>query len=332
MRHGLTVICLMFGWILQGVAQDSAPKPPTPDKGRERVTGRATPFSAQTRVVTLPVRVQDKKGNSVVGLGRGAFRLLEDGVERPILFLEPDRTPVSVAILVEFSRATEFVHQDVRDAVATLASILRPDDYCALVGFGNNPRILMDFSRDRDELLHETARVRFTAQTGVELKAGLQFVLDRMKGVEGKKAVVLLATGLDSSPGGVEGLATRLGQEGLAVYCVAVGRNTLLAMDSWLSEGDHYRLFQAEHTLRRLAEASGGASFFPAAPTAFPGAFRQVARLMQTQYMLAFEPSPDARPGKKHKLSLEVQYDLDRDGKAEALPVFAPKEYCLPER
>jgi Ca-activated chloride channel family protein len=310
-----------------GAAQETPPA----QKGKDRIPIIPQVAAITSEVVTnrVHVQVRDKSGNLVVGLQKGNFQLFEDKKPQEITFFESDQAPVTVAVLVEFSRGTNEIMQDVRDGVYLLAHELGPEDYCALVSFSNHPDIVVDFTRDKEQILKSVARMYATFASGVELLESVRFLVRRMKDIPGKKGIVLLATGLTEPGGNFNGLLKELQSDGVPVFAVSVGQYARSVMDPYLSESAHARNFQADHRLRALAENSGGEVFYPRFPAEFRKTFQLVRQYLKTQYLLAYSPPDPADHIRKRTLTITAKADINGDGKPDKLETVHVREYVL---
>lgn len=320
--------------ILMQPAALAEPVPQTGRKGKEtqgQVNGGVAVTAAAT-AVRFNCQVRDAKGNLVTGLTAGNFRVLEDGQSQDILLFEPDTSPVSVALMVEFSRSTEAVLADIREGATDLLRGLRPDDYCALVVFNNRPRIYEDFTLDKDRVKEQVNALSATVFSGIELLTSLDFLVDRMETIPGKKGIVLLATGLTETGGNQKKLLQRLQNAAVPIYAVSIGQYARNALDPYLSESDHARFFQADHRLRLLAESSGGDVFYPRFATQFPGVLRTVLQDLHHQYLLAYAPPDPSDLRRKRRLNMEAVADINGDGIPEKLVVIHVMEYTLAAR
>lgn len=304
---------------------------PPPKKGKDDAPPVKPSSSVTTRsvLVSYDVNVSDRKGGLVTGLKKEHFKLTENGVEQELSVFEPNDAPVSVVLLVEYSRSTYSILEDVRAMASFLVQSLRPDDHVALVTFGSFPQIEQDFTLDHNLAEYKIARLQFTTFPGVDLFRGLDFVLDRMAEVEGKRAVVLLATGLTASPAGLDRFTRRAQLAGTPIFAVSMGRHQVNAQDPNLSESAHAMIFQADYRLRRVAEMTNGSVYYPPTITAFPGAVKDILLRLRHRYLVAYAPPDPEDVKRKRKVTLEAFYDVDRDGEPDKLKVAVPREYTL---
>src|SRR5205807_5287341 len=61
-------------------------------------------ISIEVPMVTVDVVVTDKSGNFITGLKKDNFRILEDGVPQTITNFSPTDAPITMVMLMEFSK------------------------------------------------------------------------------------------------------------------------------------------------------------------------------------------------------------------------------------
>jgi VWFA-related protein len=133
--------------------------------------------------------------------------------------------------------------------------------------------------------------------------------LDRMREVKGRKAILVLASGIDTfSRINLNDVLNRLRENDTTIFCVGVAEPFFTR---YVSPSDLTYL-QAQNQLRTFARMSGGRAWFPRFDGEIPGIMSDVAASLRNQYSLAYTPTSTAADGKYHKIKVEL---VDRDGK-----------------
>ena len=208
---------------------------------------------------------------------------------------------------------------------------LRPDDWCALVEFSNRPRIVCDFTKNKNLVLNKVTSMQFASFSGVETLKTINFVLDRMIGLPGKKAIVLVGTGLSEDAAMLGRLSKKLKAAGVPIYTVSVGFHVRNRFNAILSSQLNMRLLQADSRMRTLASSSGGVSFFPQSDMEVVKDFKIISLYLRSQYLLSYSPPEPEKIKKKRKIKIETFADIDHDGMSDKLKVIYVKEYSLKE-
>lgn len=283
--------------------------------------------------VNVGVIVSDARGKFVEGLHRADFHIFDNGVEQRITEFAPVDDPAQVLLLVEAGPAVYFLQDTHLSTASALLDGLSPGDRVALARYAEAPLALLDFTADKGAAQDALSGVRFNLGYGqLNLSTSLDGVLDWLARVPGKKTVVLLSTGVDtSSPATIDLLQSRLLTGDVRILCVSLSaplRNG--------KEGSRKQVQQtqqafaaADTRLLAIAEATGGRVFFPENAKAFQETFRQISQLVRHEYSLAFPPP--VSDGAVHQLKVTV--DLPEGSNKGKLPgnrVDHRKAYLAP--
>jgi Ca-activated chloride channel homolog len=192
--------------------------------------------------------------------------------------------PASIAIVYDTSRTVAGSRDGRREAergkhlFEALKNFVRQGHEMSeyfVVGFDTRPRVILDGSRDREEVLaalsklasgpHEGATALFDA---CHLGAG-----KIAQGRYAKKAIIVISDGVDTASERTALDAQRaLSQAGAVVYTVHIGRLTV-------NEVELYRIGTAR--LDKLASAAGGLSFRPKKAVEMEKAFATIAERLR---------------------------------------------------
>jgi VWFA-related protein len=303
-----------------------------------------------SELVKLDVSVLDRGGHFAGGLQRSDFRVLDNGVEKPVLYFSPVEAPERVLILVETGPAVYLIHEQHMLALASLLDGLGPDDEAALVTYDDSPRNFLGFTAHKRALLEALSEAQFRIGAGdLNFYDSLSTVLDSLADSPGKKTIVLLTTGLDSSlPSRWGALKNRLRWDDVVIYCVGLG-GSLRDTTPDQPKGKKHKhepkdappanslgetaFARANTALLSIAQITGGRTYFPQADTDFPPAYAEIAAAIRHEYVLGISPDHD---GQYHSLTVQV---LDRRGhppeSSEGPPDFRPffrEGYLAPAR
>jgi VWFA-related protein len=108
--------------------------------------------------VVVPVTVKDNAGQLVTDLTQNDFRILEDGIEQPILVFSVDAFPLSAAVLIDddLKRSTA---DKVQKTLETVAGGFSASDEVSLWRFDEVPEPVADFIGENDSLLTQLKRI-----------------------------------------------------------------------------------------------------------------------------------------------------------------------------
>ena len=90
------------------------------------------PITVKTTLVSVPVIVSDRGGRYISGLKANDFKLYQDRVEQPISVFDAAEEPLNVALIIDTSKSTRDVLDDIRSAGSKFLKELRPQDHAML--------------------------------------------------------------------------------------------------------------------------------------------------------------------------------------------------------
>ena len=109
-------------------------------------------LAAQSEQRTVYATVVDKAGAPVTGLTAGEFIVREDGLAREVLKVSLASEPLQIAVLVDTSQAADRHLLDLRTALLAFFKQMAGKHEIALIGTGERPTVLLDYTRDAARL------------------------------------------------------------------------------------------------------------------------------------------------------------------------------------
>lgn len=264
--------------------------------------------------VNVGVIVTDSRGQFVEGLRREDFRILDNGIEQPLTGFAAIEEPAQVLLLIEAGPAVYLLEGGHVQAAFALLSGLSNDDRVAVVKYADSPTGLLDFTADKQAALAAFGQLRFNLGFGsLNLTSSVSKVLEWLASVQGKKTIVLLATGVDTSPTNESARAIqqlKISDVRLLAVSLAgdlqspqpTGKKKSSATSSSKTEA---QFEQANQLLKRLAESTGGRAYFPTNTKEFNSVYAEIAQLVRHEYSLAF--APPVRDGFVHAIEVRIE-------------------------
>jgi Ca-activated chloride channel family protein len=154
--------------------------------------------SLEGALIEVPVVVADRSGHYVPRLGQQDFRVLEDGVEQQITFFSDQRVPIHVALVVDTSGSTRDTLGDIQQAAIDFIGQLLPGDQVMIVSFASEVIVEQEFTSDRRLLSQAIQRTQPNGSTKL-YEAVYLTVAERLRQVEGRKAMIILSDGEDTA-------------------------------------------------------------------------------------------------------------------------------------
>ncbi len=262
-------------------------------------------FSTDASLVTVDVAVLDNKNNFVPRIGRQYFRVLEDNVPQTIRQFSVGEAPMTVALVIEFSRLFQWYGSADWYFTLTTAnqflSTLRPDDYAAIIRYDLRTQIVSDFTNNRMALMQAMRTFTFPDFSEANVFDALTDTADRMSKIEGRKAILLLSSGVDTfSKLTFDQTRRKLQDAGVPIYSIGL----LQMINPAANQG--ITLLQAQNQIKTFTKETGGQAFFPRWQAELPEAFGALQSTLRSQYTLAYTPSNQARDGKFRKITVQL--------------------------
>lgn len=300
-------------------------------EGAQQASPVAPALIQSPRVQLVPIKtsVIDKHGNFVGGLPPNRFHVFDNGAEQPITLFAPIDAPAQVLVLLETSPAVYLIRDQHLAAAYAFVEGLGPEDQVGLVTYDQTPKTALAFTSDKPALLAALDKTQYTLGMGdLDLYDSISAVLDWLEPMTGKRELVLLTTGIDSSPPSHwEALVKKLESEDVVIFSVELGGSLRAGSgkkhQAFASNGGDQaseRTYEsqeafgrADRGLRWLAATTGGLAYFPRSEGDFAPIYREIASALRHQYVLGILPAHD---NQFHTLTVEVDSSGTQPGRA----------------
>ena len=302
--------------------------PPPPTATPEVVVEEEDPILIDTEVVNVLFTAQDKNRRLLTTLKQSDIKILENGVEQEITyFTRQVDLPLSLAIMIDTSPSQERTLPDEKEAAMSfLESVVRAaKDEVAIVSFTGETTLEQGMTNNIPRLRRAIDRVQFVPPSGYigggvvsnggnvpgtppisgrnQAIAGSTAIWDaiwvtsnEILGIspdKTRRAIILLTDGYDSfSRKKFNEAVDEANKVEAVIYTIGIGDNFYQGVDSG--------------TLRKLSEKTGGRAFFPRDEKELRDAFDQIQIEMRSQYLLAYEPTNQARDGSYRTIEVQV--------------------------
>jgi len=287
------------------VPKKTQPAPVQPQKKPEKINpNEVYTLSTTTSLVNVDVMVVDNNGSPLQNLGKKNFQIYDDGVPQAVTNFGTGEAPMTICMLIEFaSRWWPFLYVALNYSYDFL-NVIHPKDWIAVVSFDLKPQIITDFTQDRSEVRAGLDQLRIPGFSEYDLYDALAFVLDRMKEVHGRKAIVAVVSGMDSfSKLTYDQCLKIVRASDTPIYPISILEFITIRTN------DNIVTLQAQNALKTIASYSGGQAYFPRFEQEVPSDYQQIAQQLRMQYSLGFVPTNSTKDGRFHKLKVEVVDD-----------------------
>ena len=282
--------------------------------------------------VNVGVIVTDPQNNFVPNLRREDFHLFDNDIEQPITDFATIAEPAEVLLLVEAGPAVYFLASTHIQAAHSLLEGLSPGDRIAVAKYDTTPQLMLDFTPDKSSAAAALANVRYYVGFGnLNLSKSLSTVLDWLSKTQGKKTIVLLSTGFDTStPTEIDAALMRLQTSDVRVLALslsgALRTPTPTAKEKKKSRKEKQEkstdsdtqsqsaadkaaftqqgFAEADRLLHAITDATGGRVYFPTSAQDYSAVYSQIAQLVRHEYSLAF--TPPQHDAKVHTIDVRI--------------------------
>ena len=270
-------------------------------------------FKADANVVTVDVAVVDPDGRPIPNIPRANFRILEEKVPQTITQYSVGEAPMTVAMVVEFSARYQSYYSrgwtQTLSAAYSFAQTLKPDDYLAIISYDLKTEILSDFTNDRRKTQEALSMLRIPGFSESNMFDALADTAERMSKIEGRKAILLIASGIDTFSRLTYDKARRKLQDaGVPIYSMSI-----LQVERMMAEGSggmspeaNLDFLQADNELKTFAKETGGQAYFPRFQAEMPGVFQTISQALRNQYSLGYSSNNQAKDGKFRKITVQL--------------------------
>src|SRR5580658_1774837 len=328
--------------------QPATPPQPTgqqqsPQAGQAQNQAPQTSIAVESNVVNIDAVVTDQEGDILTNLKKENFRVLDNNQPQQISNFAPSEAPITIVVLMEFSQlGGEWFAYQAKSWAYNFLGHLNDKDYVALKIFDLQTHVVVDFTRNKQEVAQAVAGLYFPDFHEANLFDALLETLDQLRDVKGKKSILVIASGYDTfSKHTLDQTFKRMKETEVTIFCVGMGA----ALDAM---GIHERsmtgpefasvnYLQAENQLKTFGEMTGGYAWFPRFEGEMNDIFNSVAVFLRNQYTIGFTPltAPD---GRYHKLKVEVLDEsgnplttLDKKGHKKKVVISARQGYTSPK-
>jgi VWFA-related protein len=292
--------------------------PPAPAAPKVKNPEGMSNYSLRVEVpeVTVDVGVLLEKTHQFVpNLKPSNFKVYEDGVEQRIAGFKRVEAPITALLLCEFASTSYWFLNDMWNAAWAFAQQLRPQDYVALMTFDMRTQIVTDFTQDKRQLYQAINSMQMPGFSERNLFDALYEAEDRLSRIEGRKYIILIASGRDTmSKLTLDKILQKVKTTpDITIFTVSTGgaarAMTEGASGSWNAQLRDMDYLQADNEMKTFAKLTGGESFFPRFAAEMPEIFGDINTNIRSKYELVYHPSNAKQDGTYRKLRVELVDD-----------------------
>ena len=153
-------------------------------------------FRTGTQIVSLFVTVADAARRLVPGLTQEEFEVFDNEKPQPIVFFQNEVQPITVVVMLDTSGSMTLMLDLLKQGAEQFLIRLLPADKGRVGAFNDKIQFSSRFTSDRDQLVTEVKNLDYG--NGTRLWDGVAASLDELKGIEGRRVVLVFSDGGDS--------------------------------------------------------------------------------------------------------------------------------------
>lgn len=296
MRAFLPLVLVAGFLVLSGLAEDTvARKRPSSIAANQGVA--QSNFRIDSNVVLIHAAVTDSRGRFITNLHREDFRVFENKTEQRLRYFSTEDTPVSIAMVLDFSHSMTSHFSQLQEAVAQFLGTTNPEDEFCLVEFRDRAELTIRFTAAPEEIQNRVAQARPAGRTA--LLDAVYLALQQMKKARNaRKALLIVSDGGDNhsrySEREVESLAR---ESDVEIYTIGIGAQ--ISRGAW-DDGSGARL------LGEISEQGGGRYYEIDRSRDLPATAEKIGQEIRHQYVLGYVSTDQERDGRYRHVEVKV--------------------------
>lgn len=248
-------------------------------------------------------------GASLPKLGRGDFKVYEDGQEQEITEFHTSDEPFDIVLLLDLSGSTADKVGLIKKTTKRFVEMKRESDRVAIVTFNSGQTVVSPLEADKKKLFDRISDIKGRGSSMVwDSEKFAMDLLERDSAKGRRKAVVVMTDGIDNglffSPGAGSKILfgdlledVRNSQISLfPIYLNPVGPGS--DIEKLKDDG--------RRTMQLLADASGGTFYTTANLDNLNQVYERVLKDVGTVYSLGYQPKNDKRDGSWREIKVEA--------------------------
>jgi Ca-activated chloride channel family protein len=268
-------------------------------------------FDPPTGVVTLKLLVQDPNGYFIPNLRRDNFIVYENGVRQQNATVDVEHAPVTLSVLMEFGGRAPGLNRQMGDEVSRAAQQLLdelgPEDKVTFWKYSDHVEKFADASPSRDAVKTELIAMGTPQVSETNLYDAVIAMVAEMRPVKGRKAIVLISSGIDTfSKAHYEDARKAAEESDSPIYVLSltqVLRQIMQMQDRPLANVDWDK---PEHQLQELARASGGRAYTPSNTIQLSPLYDDIMENLKVRYVITYKSSDNRDANSPRTVRVEL--------------------------
>jgi Ca-activated chloride channel family protein len=253
------------------------------------------------RVIVYATAIDKKKERFYRDLQKDQVILKEDGKRQSLVDFYIETRPITLAVILDSSGSMQGAIDKVHNAASKFVSTLGAEDRAMVIDFNDQVFLLQDTTTDKDAL---KSAITSTAALGdTALYDALYASFRRLRGIQGRKAIILLSDGEDtSSKFSYKRVLDEAKLADIIIYSIGLGTS---ALD-----------IDLRRVLKTLSEETGGRAYFPDKVEELEGVYDAIAEELKNQYYITYEPTNTVWDGRWRRIEVGIAPGIEVEMRA----------------
>jgi Ca-activated chloride channel family protein len=316
------ILCLCIALLLlpDGVLSQSGRKPTSNNSANDSSDDT---IKLRAEEVLLNVTVFDSYGRQATDLKRDEFIITEDLQRQDIASFLISAVPVNVVMMLDASGSVVPEINSLRESAMKFIEGLDAKDKVSIMEFHSNVELIQDWTSSADDLRHaiswrfkpgmvRTKDGNATYGSTALYDSMLLAADEQLAKVEGRKAIIILSDGDDTSSKVTFNQAlSSIIKTGAVVYVISKARQMIAELSQYRGKTNRVfgggsaqvadqivaRLEAAEKVMTQLCLKTGGQIYSPLKESEMKDVYAQIARELKNQYIITYVPKNDKHDG-----------------------------------
>ncbi len=253
-------------------------------------------FKAGTQVVSIFATVTDPQKRLVSNLTQEDFAIFDNEKPQPVVYFDNSIHPINVVVMLDTSGSMTLTIDLLKQAAEQFLIRLLPDDKARVGAFNDKIQFNAKWSNNRDQLITDVKDLDYG--NGTRLWDAVGASLDELKGIDGRKVILVFTDGDDTESRMRLGtVIDRARAEEVMIYAIG--------LESIYFNGQQKVRTKPDSGLRKIADETGGGYFELTKASELASTFTKVAQELHSQYVIGFAPTQ--LDNKVHKLVVKMK-------------------------
>jgi VWFA-related protein len=271
-------------------------------------------FAPDSRLVTVKTFVGNSDAPSLTNVHPGSFVVYENGLRQHDVNVTVEHAPLSIGILLEYGgryRALNAIRgEKAATAAKELLQEIGADDRVAVWKYADNVDPISEWSAPAADSFQRTQfDLPASPVSELNLYDAIVGTLPKMQAMPGRKALVLISSGIDTfSKASFADALIEARNAGIPIYVLNLGpliRSALLLGSSEDGPYGSLNWTRAESELGKLARASGGQMYSPESSLDLTGVYDELLAKLRVQYVIQYKSHDSESSSKPRTVRVE---------------------------